>query len=126
MNTLPPSRELRVLNARTFDNATRHGVVLVDFSEPWCTQCHLQVPILERVARRVGDRAAVALVDVDEDPDLAAHFHVETIPTLLLFDEGQVVRTFAGVQSETVLTRAVLDLAAAGRRPDDHQPEPAG
>jgi thioredoxin 1 len=105
------SHAIMTLNARSFDDLIQHGVVLVDFSEPWCGPCHMQLPILERVAERVGDRATVALVDVDEAPALAAHFHIEAIPTLLLFKRGQVARTFVGVHSESALTKAILAVA---------------
>jgi len=82
----------------------------------------MQVPILERVAERVGDRATVALVNVDEASALARHFNIEAIPTLLLFKDGQLIRTFVGVHSEAVLARAIL--AAAETRASDPPPLP--
>jgi thioredoxin 1 len=82
----------------------------------------MQLPILERVAERVGDRATVALVDVDGAPALAARFHVEAIPTLLLFKQGQVTRTFVGVHSESALTQAIL--AAVGNPEAAPQAQP--
>ena len=107
------SHAVQDLDAQSFEDSIRHGVVLVDFSEPWCGLCSLQRPILERVAERVGDRARVASVDVDEAPDLAAHFNIEALPTLVLFKDGEAVRTFVGVNSEPVLTRAILSVLEA-------------
>ena len=82
----------------------------MDFSEPWCGPCHLQLPILERVAERVRNRATVALLNVDEAPAVAVRFNIEAIPTLVLFKEGRVARTFVGVHPETTLTNAVLSV----------------
>jgi thioredoxin 1 len=79
----------------------------------------MQMPILERVAERVGDRAVVTLLNVDEAPALARHFSIEAIPTLCLFKDGRLMRTFVGVHSEAELTRVIL--AAA----DDRAPDPA-
>ncbi len=101
------------LDASSFSGFAQHGVVLVDFSEPWCGPCHIQLPILERVAERVQRHATIGLVNVDEAPGLAARFHLEAIPTLLLFKEGQLIRRFVGVHSETSLTDAILTAAEA-------------
>jgi thioredoxin 1 len=107
----PASHAVVVLDAQSFEVRVQHGVVLVDFSEPWCGPCHMQLLILERVAERVGDRAAVALLNVDEAPALARHFNIEAIPTLCLFKDGRLKRTFVGVHSEAELTRAILATA---------------
>jgi thioredoxin 1 len=77
----------------------------------------MQLPILERVAEGVGRRATVALVDVDEAPALAREWNVEAIPTLLLFKDGRLMRTFVGVHSEAELTGAILETAGT-REPD--------
>ena len=103
------------LDAASFDDFVHRGVVLVDFSEPWCGPCHMQLPILERVAARVGDLATIALVNVDEARELAVHFNIEAIPTLLLFKNGHVARTFVGVHAEHILADAILTVAEIGR-----------
>ncbi len=105
------SRAIRTLDAASFGEFVQRGVVLVDFSEPWCGPCDMQLPILERVAERVGQRASVALLNVDAAPALAAHFHIEAIPTLLLLKNGRVARTFVGVHAENTLTDAILAVA---------------
>jgi len=78
------------LDARSFHAALKQKIVLVDFWEPWCAPCQIQLPVLEEVARRVAGRATVAKVNVDEAQKLAAHYGIQSLPTLVLFKHGKV------------------------------------
>lgn len=66
------------------------GPVLVDFWAPWCVYCRRIAPALDQIAEQYGERVTVGKINVDEQPELAQRFTVETIPTLLLFRNGQV------------------------------------
>ena len=66
------------------------GPVLVDFWAPWCVYCRRIAPALDQIAEQYGERVTVGKINVDEQPELAQRFAVETIPTLLLFRNGQV------------------------------------
>ena len=96
---------LTELTDAEFDNIVHNSAepVLVDFWAPWCGPCKMQTPILEKVAAKVGVKAVIAKVNVDENPALAAQFGVRSIPTLILFKNGQKVRDFIGVQQENAL-----------------------
>ena len=63
--------------------------VLVDFWAPWCTYCRRIAPAVDQVAGQYGEQMVVGKVNVDEQPELAERFGVETIPTLLVFRNGQ-------------------------------------
>jgi thioredoxin 1 len=101
------SEKLKELTADTFNDTIASGTVLVDFWAPWCGPCKLQTPILEKVADKIGDKAVIAKVNVDESPALAAQFGVRSIPTLILFKDGQKVRDFIGVQQEAALVEVL-------------------
>ena len=98
---------VRELTPADFDQAVAGGVTLVDFWAPWCGPCRMQTPILEQLAGPLAGRAAVAKVNVDEAQDLAAKFGVRSIPALLVFKDGAVVKQFVGLQRGDVLLQAV-------------------
>jgi len=74
--------------------------VLVDFWAPWCTYCRRIAPAVDQVAGQYGEQMVVGKVNVDEQPDLAAQFGVMSIPTLLVFEQGKLVRQAVGARSK--------------------------
>ena len=99
------------LDSKSFSAALKRKVVLVDFWEPWCGPCQIQLPVLEEVAHRVAGLATVAKVNVDEAQKLAARFGIQSIPTLVLFKGGKVVRQFVGSHSSASLISAIENIA---------------
>ncbi len=97
------SQDVLILDGSTFEpEISRKGTgpILVDFWAEWCGPCRLMAPILDKVAARYKGRARVAKVDVDENQAIAAKFGILSIPTLLLFKDGQVVAQTVGATSE--------------------------
>ena len=77
--------------------------VLVDFWAVWCGPCQTQGPIVEDVARQIGEKAVVGKVNVDENPQTSQKYGIMSIPTLMIFKSGAVVKQFIGVQSKEAL-----------------------
>ncbi|BFT68874.1 MULTISPECIES: thioredoxin [Paenibacillus] len=94
----------------TFQSETSSGTVLVDFWAPWCGPCKMIAPILDELSAEVGDKAKIVKINVDDNPESAAKYNVMSIPTLLVFKDGQVVDQLVGVQPKEKL-KAVIEQA---------------
>ena len=76
--------------------------VLVDFWAEWCGPCKMLLPTIEELAGEVTN-AKICKVNVDEQPELAARYRVMTIPTLIVFKDGQAVANSVGVKSKSAI-----------------------
>ena len=97
------SEKVQDINEAEFDAAIATGTVLVDFWAPWCGPCKTQGPILDKVVDQIADTSKIVKVNVDENAPIAAKFGVRSIPTLILFKDGEKVEDFVGVQQEKTL-----------------------
>jgi thioredoxin 1 len=75
--------------------------VVVDFWAPWCGPCRVIVPILDQLAGEYRDRLTFVKLNVDENPAVAARYHVLSIPTVILFDGGEPRETVVGARSRS-------------------------
>jgi thioredoxin 1 len=71
--------------------------VLVDFFATWCGPCKTQAPILEEVKQRLGNQVSIIKIDVDQNQQVAAQYQVRSVPTLIIFKNGQIKWRQAGV-----------------------------
>ena len=73
--------------------------VVIDFWAPWCGPCKMMHPILEKLKEKIGDSASIIKVDVDKNQELSAQFRVQSVPTLIIFKDGEVKWRAAGVHT---------------------------
>ncbi|HRH02530.1 MAG TPA: thioredoxin [Bacteroidia bacterium] len=85
---------------------------LVDFYAEWCGPCKQMKPILESVKNTVKDQARILKIDVDKNPQLAASFNIQGVPTLLLFKSGEVKWRQSGVVSSQQLNSTLAKFIA--------------
>ena len=81
--------------------------VLLDFWAPWCGPCRMVAPILDELTEEFAGRAKIAKVNVDENQQVPAQFGIRSIPTLILFKDGQVVATQVGALQKSQLAAFV-------------------
>ncbi len=79
--------------------------VLVDFWAEWCGPCRMIAPAVEQIASEYAGRARVGKLDVDKNMGVASRYQIRSIPTLLIFKNGQIQEQLVGAQSKDVITR---------------------
>ncbi|MBU8905106.1 thioredoxin [Desertibacillus haloalkaliphilus] len=88
---------------QNFASETSEGVVLADFWAPWCGPCKMIAPVLEELDAEMGDKVKIAKLDVDENQETASKHGVMSIPTLMVFKDGEVVEQVVGFQPKDAL-----------------------
>jgi thioredoxin 1 len=81
--------------------------VLVDFWAPWCGPCRMIGPVIEELAKDNAGKAKIAKLNTDEAQELAMRYDVQSIPTIMIFMNGEVVDRFMGVQPKQRLQQAI-------------------
>lgn len=87
------------LTNKNFDSVIGNGVTLVDFWADWCGPCKMQSPVIDELGDKYEGKVTVAKLNVDDEPSIAARFGVMSIPTLIVYREGEEVTRRVGVQS---------------------------
>ena len=85
--------------------------ILIDFFAEWCGPCKAQSPILKDVAGEMGERIKVIKIDVDKNPEIAAKYRIQGVPTLMLFKNGDIKYRQAGMMSKSQIMNIVMQNA---------------
>ena len=105
------------LTTSTFDETVNGSTapVLVDFWAEWCGPCKMIAPVLEEMAGELGDQVVITKLNVDENPDIAMRYGVMSIPTLLLFDGGEIKKKIVGAKGKGALMQELDEFLATSR-----------
>lgn len=106
----PAESKPLIVNDASFQEVIKSGdkPVLVDAWAPWCGPCRLVGPIMEQLAREANGRYRIAKLNVDENPNTAAQFQIQSIPTMLIFKNGQLVDRLVGAQPKPAIAARLL------------------
>ncbi len=107
-------KQAKEFTSKNWEKEVLHSTkpVLVDFWAPWCGPCRMQGPLVEQLAEEIGDAAVVGKLNSNENGDIAAHYNIRSIPTLLVFKDGQPYKGFLGVTPVAQMKKVLLE---AGR-----------
>ena len=105
------SDKITNLTTDTFDElvGAADGPVLVDFWAEWCGPCKMIAPILDEIADEQGDKISIAKVNVDEANEIALRYQVMSIPTLLVFKDGEVAKRMVGASGKAKLLEDIAE-----------------
>jgi thioredoxin 1 len=98
------------LNKENFEEIIKNNEkVVVDFWASWCMPCKMVAPIFEKIAEKYKNEIIFAKLNVDENPDIASEFGIMSIPTFLVFKNGEVVGKIVGAMPEKILEEKILE-----------------
>jgi thioredoxin 1 len=98
------------LTQKKFEQSILHGVSMVFFDALWCAPCRAQKPIIDALERTYQDQATVKKIDIDDNQDIALYLGIQSIPTIILFKEGQEMNRYIGLQNNETLAKALQQL----------------
>ncbi|MBR3720144.1 MAG: thioredoxin [Clostridia bacterium] len=101
--------EVVKLNKDNFETEVKESnkVVLVDFYADWCGPCKMMSPVIDEIAKEVGENIKICKLNVDEAQDIAIEYGVMSIPTLIIFKAGNEVNKLIGLQSKSEVMEAL-------------------
>ena len=100
---------VNIFNEENFENEVINSdkTTIVDFYADWCGPCKMMSPVIDKIAEENAENIKVGKVNVDENQELAIKYNVMSIPTILIFKNGNLSKTFIGVTSKFEIEEAI-------------------
>jgi thioredoxin 1 len=98
---------VKKISGKNFSEVKDSGLAVVDFSAGWCGPCRMLAPVMENVSAELNGEVDFFNVDVDEDPDLAAEFGIQSIPALIIMKNGKKVDETVGFQPKAGILKFI-------------------
>lgn len=95
------------MNREQFQTGLKGKTALVDFGASWCGPCRAMEPVIQKLKGEYAGRAAILEIDIDSQRELATDYMVQSIPTLILFQDGVEIRRFVGLQSKSTIEKSL-------------------
>ncbi len=99
--------DVKTLTDATFDDEVTKSAtpMIVDFWAPWCGPCRMVGPVIDQIAEEHGDKVSIGKLNVDENPGTAGKYGVMSIPTIILFKDGEPAKKVIGARSKADFER---------------------
>lgn len=110
MNNVVESQKLIILTDANFKAQTKSGIALVDFWADWCTPCKIQGPIINELAEEAKFDVKICKLDVQNNQRTAQELSIRSIPTIIIFKDGKVVKQLVGVKTKSVLEKTLREV----------------
>ena len=96
-----------ILTNQNFKEEVKEGLVLVDFFATWCGPCKMMEPVISKIAEEYKGKVKVGKVNVDDENELAIKYQIESIPTLILFKDGEPLKSLIGLSSKSEIENMI-------------------
>ena len=103
-----PSTPLTVTDSTFQQIIQQHSLVVVDCWAIWCAPCRMIAPVIESLAQDYAGKIVFAKLDVDKNPQTSSHYHIQSIPTLLIFQNGRLVDRLVGALPRQILEPKII------------------
>lgn len=101
------NNNIKHLNDENFTETVGHGVTLVDFKAEWCGPCRMMAPVILEFAKEMKGKVTVGELDIDANQKTTQSFQVTSIPTLIIFKDGQEIKRIVGLKDLATLMQLV-------------------
>jgi thioredoxin 1 len=99
--------KIKKLSDQNFEHQIKNGIMLVDFWATWCMPCKMMAPVLNNLSEELTGNASVGKLDVDQNRAASLKYGVRSIPTLVLFKNGNEINRFVGVKTKDFLLKEI-------------------